>query len=319
MRRVKKIGDRGLLTCSTKLSNGCGEYPYSTVLPCNPGLSIWDNRCHLLRGMPLLKDWLGEAPFSLCLSSSFFGMWCHAGVLAALCDRGLAPSKVSGSSSGALIACWWSTTRNINTIVSTLASITENPLSLCRLFHPNPWPGLVSIYTATKSFVRDHFPVQRFESCDPPAFVSAWDPYRMRNRVFCEEGDLVPALAASMAVPFLFKPCLVNGAPHWDGAVSDMAGVCGLSRDDRVLYHHATVMPVGLTPHISQFKNLVTLKLEGLPYLHPLRLGRAMEAFHIAREATLICLDSPLPEQPGQGKDRLVLRAAASGAARSKL
>lgn len=45
-----------------------------------------------------LREWLGQGPFSLSLSSSWLGLFCHAGVVCALAECGLSPSKICGSS-----------------------------------------------------------------------------------------------------------------------------------------------------------------------------------------------------------------------------
>ena len=50
-----------------------------------------------------LYDWLEEQPFTLSMSSGFFSFFAHAGMLAALVDRGLKPAKLTGSSAGALV------------------------------------------------------------------------------------------------------------------------------------------------------------------------------------------------------------------------
>lgn len=52
------------------------------------------------RSTGTLREWLGEGPFSLALSSSWLGLFCHAGVVCALVESGLAPAKVCGSSGG---------------------------------------------------------------------------------------------------------------------------------------------------------------------------------------------------------------------------
>lgn len=62
---------------------------------------------------------------------------------------------------------------------------------------------------------------------------------RLKTRVF-SDGKAEEALAASMAVPVLFKPVWSNGRPLIDGAVGDIAGVDGLERSERVLYHHVS-------------------------------------------------------------------------------
>ena len=55
----------------------------------------------------VLSDWLSERPFTLTLSSGFFGFFAHTGVLTALLERDLVPHRLTGSSAGALVAgCW---------------------------------------------------------------------------------------------------------------------------------------------------------------------------------------------------------------------
>lgn len=62
---------------------------------------------------------------------------------------------------------------------------------------------------------------------------------RLRTKVF-SAGKAADALAASMAVPILFKPVWSEGRPLIDGAVGDVAGVDGLKRSERVFYHHVS-------------------------------------------------------------------------------
>ncbi|CAM9488751.1 unnamed protein product [Sphacelaria rigidula] len=58
----------------------------------------------------------------------------------------------------------------------------------------------------------------------------------------------------------------------------------------------ATYLPLWMTQHLSGFSNLVALKIRaGLPYLNPWQLaGNGMDAFRLAKEATLKALDAPI-------------------------
>jgi hypothetical protein len=73
-----------------------------------------------------------------------------------------------------------------------------------------------------------------------------------------EKGDILAALASSMAVPVLFKAVWLEGRPLVDGAVLDIAGMQGVSRTNRVLYHHATLTPPSWTI-LNEFKHSITL------------------------------------------------------------
>lgn len=65
----------------------------------------------------------------------------------------------------------------------------------------------------------------------------------MKPKVF-SRGNATDALAASMAVPLLFKPVWAHGRPLLDGAVGDVAGVAGIDRAERTLYHHVRISKI---------------------------------------------------------------------------
>ena len=60
-----------------------------------------------------------------------------------------------------------------------------------------------------------------------------------------------------MAVPLLFKPVWAAGRPMLDGAVGDVAGVDGLERSERVLYHHVSCRVVTPIAQARQVELLV--------------------------------------------------------------
>src|SRR5215212_4813676 len=57
--------------------------------------------------LPTLREWLADGPFSLAMSSGFFGFFAHAGVMTVLEDVGHLPVRVSGPSAGALVGGIW--------------------------------------------------------------------------------------------------------------------------------------------------------------------------------------------------------------------
>lgn len=74
-----------------------------------------------------LREWLGEGPFSLALSSSWLGLFCHAGVVCALVESGLAPAKICGSSGPKKRCCCLATLEVLSWQGSS--SISGNPPS----------------------------------------------------------------------------------------------------------------------------------------------------------------------------------------------
>src|SRR5262245_35021183 len=57
---------------------------------------------------PSLREWLREEPFTLVMSSGFFGFYAHTGVVRVLEEEGLLPARAAGASAGALVTAAWS-------------------------------------------------------------------------------------------------------------------------------------------------------------------------------------------------------------------
>jgi NTE family protein len=73
--------------------------------------------------MIYLADELARAPFTLAMSSGFSGFFAHAGMLSALVEADLIPSRVVGSSAGALIGGCYSSGLSTPEIKELLAGL----------------------------------------------------------------------------------------------------------------------------------------------------------------------------------------------------
>lgn len=62
---------------------------------------------------------------------------------------------------------------------------------------------------------------------------------------------------------------LPSGRPYLDGAVRDLAGVEGVRKGERVLYHHGTVAPMAMAGIAGKCDDSVTLSLSGVPWILP--------------------------------------------------
>ena len=76
---------------------------------------------------PTLREALREGPFTLAMSSGFFGFFAHCGVLSVLEDEGLVPSRASGSSAGALVTGAWAAGLDAGTLARAAAPCTACP------------------------------------------------------------------------------------------------------------------------------------------------------------------------------------------------
>lgn len=232
---------------------------------------------------PTLREWMRERPFTLALSSGFFGFFAHAGLMTVLEDEGLLPARLSGSSAGALVAGLW-------------ASGVDGPRlrdelhALRREHFWDPHPGLGLLRGRLFRAKLDGLLVARtFGGCRAGLSVSVFDTLARVTRVL-SSGPLSPALHASCAVPLLFQPVWVGGRPLLDGGIADRPGLDGVPEGERVLHHHlASRSPWrrrgGPSMAVPARPGLLSLVIDGLPRVGPFRLEQGPRAFDAARRA----------------------------------
>lgn len=241
---------------------------------------------------PTLRDWLADRPFALAMSSGFFSFYAHTGLVLALEDAGLPPSRVAGSSAGALVGGLWAAGLDAGSIRKTLLALRRDDF-----WDPAPGLGLLR-GRAFRGLLEAHLPVARFEDCRVPASVSVFHLGRRRTDVL-GAGELASALHASCAVPMLFQPVRRGGDLLYDGGIADRPGLAGLGRDQRVLYHHIASRSPWRRPGSSSLRvpvrpQLVALRIGGLPRVSPFRLGRGRAALEASYRATRAALGRPL-------------------------
>jgi NTE family protein len=234
---------------------------------------------------PVLRAWLSERPFALCLSSGFFGFFAHTGVMRALEEEGLLPARLSGSSAGALIGGLWAAGLSATRLRDELFALRRE-----HFWDPGAGLGLLRGRLFRERLV-DLLPVPTFAACRVPLAISVHDVLSWSTRVI-DTGALAPAIQASCAVPFLFHPIWLDGRPHLDGGIADRPGLVGMPPGERVLYHHLTSRsPWRSSLEIPSRADLTVLAIDNLPRVNPFRLSEGVRAFTAARVATLEALD----------------------------
>lgn len=235
-----------------------------------------------------LRSWLGEGPYSLAMSSGFFGFFAHCGMLRALEDEGLVPTAVSGSSAGALVGGLWASGLGAAAMAEELTRLERDAF-----WDPAPGAGLLR-GRKFREKLENLLPTSTFEQCRVRLGVSVFD-WWTRRTVVLERGPLAPALHASCAVPVLFHPVLHQGRILSDGGILDRPGLAALPEGERVLFHHlASRSPwrhVDPSLRIPQRAGMLVLILQDLPRSGPFRLGEGRRALAMAHEATKRALD----------------------------
>lgn len=233
-------------------------------------------------GAPPLRAWLAEAPFTLVLSSGFFGFFAHAGVVSVLEEEGLRPARVCGSSAGALVGGLWAAGL-------PAARLREELLALRRAHFWDPWPGAGLLRGRRfRARVEALLPVASFEACPIPFAASVFDVRARRTEVL-SRGPLAPAIHASCALPILFQPVSIDGRLYADGGVLDRPGLAGVPDGERVLYHHLTSRSPwrrrgSPALRVPERPGLRAVALAGLPRAGPFALERGRAAMARAAE-----------------------------------
>jgi len=243
--------------------------------------------------MTTLRDWLAEEPFTLVMSSGFFGFFAHAGLVSVLEEEGLLPARIAGSSAGALVGALWAAGVPAARIRDELRGLRR-----ADFWDPRPGPGLLR-GALFRRLLERVLPVQTFEECRIPLALSVHD-LRARRTVVLRAGPLAPAIHASCALPFLFHPVRIEGRLYSDGGIADRPGLAGVEHGARVLHHHLTSRspwrrwnsPALRAP---QRPGLRAIALEGLPRAGPFRLGRGREAMERAAAGAREALSRPVP------------------------
>jgi NTE family protein len=235
---------------------------------------------------PTLREHLREAPFALAMSSGFFSFFAHTGFLTVLEDEGLLPSRVSGSSAGALVTGAW----------AAGLDAPDLAIELERLERKDFWDPAVGAGLLRGRLFRERLerllPKRGFDNCRVPAAVSVFEMRGRRTHVLAS-GDLTAAIHASCAVPLLFHPVAIAGRRYLDGGILDRPGLAGMPESEpRVLFHHIAAKSAWRTKlDVPRRPGMVTVVLEGLPRSGPFRLEAGRAAFRAAREATKRALD----------------------------
>ena len=236
-----------------------------------------------------LREHLRGGRFGLTMSSGFFAFFAHTGFMTVLEDEGLLPSRVSGSSAGALVTGAWAAGLPAPDLARELEVLERRDF-----WDPGLGAGLLrgELFRARLARL---LPNREFVHTRVPAAMSVFD-VRTRDTRVVEHGDLATAIVASCAVPLLFHPVRIEGRPYLDGGILDRPGLAGMpASEERLLYHHiASKSPWRRTLTLPQRRGMVTVILDNLPRSGPFKLPEGRRAFHVARDKTQRALDTPI-------------------------
>lgn len=181
----------------------------------------------------------------------------HVHVLEAFDDLGVRPSIIAGSSIGSVIGAGYAAGMSGAEIrdyaLSTFGKRAEVMSRLWRL-RPESIVSMISgrdsrfgefnAQKVMRAFLPSSLPAT-FEELSIPLKVTATDFYSGELTVL-ESGDLLAAIAASSAIPVVFRPEIINERIHVDGGLANPVAFDLVASPDRIV---VAVDVVGLPRH----------------------------------------------------------------------
>lgn len=154
----------------------------------------------------------------LILSSGFLAFARHLGAIEAILAEGVRIGAVVGTSSGALVGALVQAGLTPEAVRRLLSE--HPPLRYMRP-HSKPWQGLFSL-EGLVPVLRQRLP-RSFEELPNPFAVGVCD--EDGRHCLLHRGDLVSAVMASIAIPYVFPPVLRGAGRFTDGGMVDRTGV----------------------------------------------------------------------------------------------
>jgi NTE family protein len=152
----------------------------------------------------------------------------HISMLQVLDDAGVRPHKIAGTSIGAIIGVLYAAGKSADDIRSGIDELTATPQNLKEVMQAKQLPGwldIIGVEIGRSSLLKvDKFlaglqqviGVSTFEELLIPLKVVAAD-FWTREAVVFDSGPIIPAIAASFALPGIFKPVVQDGRVLVDG------------------------------------------------------------------------------------------------------
>ena len=159
---------------------------------------------------------LNSVKIGLVLSGGGAKGLMHIGVLQALLENNIEPDIISGTSAGSIIGAVYAAGYSPEYMLK-MAEQT----SLFKILRAIRFPGVGIVkmdylqHRLEEVILKDNF-----ESLKIPLYVCATNLNAGRAVIF-NEGSLIDKITASCAVPWLFKPVMINGQMYADGGITN--------------------------------------------------------------------------------------------------
>lgn len=261
--------------------------------------------------------------FALALSGGGAAGLGHIPVLETLDEAGMRPDAIAGTSMGAILgACTASGMSGAEIRDHAVSLLADMPGIGRRLIRGAKWSDLgLGLFLEPEHILRvilpDRLP-ERIEDLSIPFTVMTTDFYLQREVRFTE-GPLLPALAASMAIPGVFRPVKIGSRVYVDGGVCNILPIEALPQGCPVIAvdtvtnprdEESTDIPSPLLASLGAMRIMMRALLERqLDDRAPFALLRPacsnFAALDFARAEEILAAADPVREDTRAALDRL--------------
>ena len=191
----------------------------------------------------------GDPNLGLALGSGGARGLSHIGVIKALSAEGYQVTHIAGSSIGALVGGLYAAGHSVQDIEAIAASMNWSRMGSL-FFDPSFRRGLLRGKKIV-TFLEEHLGDKTFADCQVPFVALATDRHT-GEAVILNEGRLVDAIRASIAIPFIFDPLEYQGRELIDGGVAtpvpvqvvrDLGATVVVAVNLDRYYHDQTIVP----------------------------------------------------------------------------
>ena len=191
-----------------------------------------------------------ETRIGIALSGGGVRGIAHLGVLKALNEAGIFPTKVTGSSAGAIVGAMYCQGYTPDEVLKII--LETNYFKLMR--PAISWNGLLKMENLAQLF-KQYLPHDDFSMLPIPLAVAATDIGK-GEAVFFEKGPLIQPILASCSIPGMFEPIYFDARYLVDGGVLNNMPVEPLQGDCEVIFG-ANCNHLPEVSKVSNIKNLI--------------------------------------------------------------
>jgi NTE family protein len=223
----------------------------------------------------------------------------HIGVIQALEEFGIKPTRISGTSAGAIVGALYAAGVSSQEMFKIVSQVT-----IFNSVRPSLAPGGLLSMDGFREMLKKYLPAD-FNQLKLPLTVAAVE-LKLGQITYFDSGELIPAIVSSCSIPGVFSPMIHRGAPYVDGGILDNLPAQPLHRKCDVLIashcnrvtpwfdvtnmklviERSLLMAIGAnTRHSKELCDLV-IEPHGLDKYSAFDIGKAKEIFDLGYKFT---------------------------------